>query len=318
MKTILITGATSGIGLVAACELASQGHKVMATARNAERGQELLNYYNHHYPIKQGTVEIIICDLLSFASIVTACQYVKKKNTHLDIIINNAGVWNFSYKESTDKIEEIFQVNVLAPILINHLLLDLLLKSSDAKSIFTASALHQGNVDFDNLEFKNGFSGFKAYRQSKLEIIMLCRLLANTLKKTSIGFYCQHPGFVSTKLGRDANWLSKLFFRTMGISPAKGAQTLLYLADTNKNELISGEYYAKKKVKKITKQSNDLKVAQHLLDQVAVYLKPFIGSPSIIFEMKNQRPKTNHITNAIAPTLASGELSKKTNEKTRK
>lgn len=299
MKIILITGATSGIGLITACELASQGHKVIATARSIEHGHELTNYYYQNYSVSKGTIEIVICDLLSFASILNACEHVNKSNAHLDILINNAGVWNFSYKESADHIEEIFQVNVLAPILINHLLLDLLLKSNDAKSIFTASALHQGNVNFDNLEFKNSFSGFRAYRQSKLEIILLCRLLAQKFKKSTIGFYCQHPGFVNTKLGRDASWLSKLFFQTMGTSPARGARTLIYLTEVNKKELVSGEYYAKKKVKKITFQSYDLKVASRLLNKSNIYLKKFIEHDSLIFETPKRDTKVNFSTNSI-------------------
>ncbi|PZR36420.1 MAG: hypothetical protein DI538_13895 [Azospira oryzae] len=299
MKNIFITGATSGLGLITACELASQGHKVIATARSIERGHELTNYYYQHYSISKGSIEIVICDLLSFASIVNACAYVNKSNSHLDILINNAGVWNFSYRESADHIEQIFQVNVLAPILINHLLLDLLLKSSNAKSIFTASALHQGNVDFANLEFKNGFSGFKAYRQSKLEIILLCRLLAEKFKNSTIGFYCQHPGLVNTKLGRDANWFSRLFFQTMGRSPTKGAQTLIYLAEANKKKLVSGEYYAKMKVKKLTHQSYNLHVAARLLSRINICLKHFSGPDSLIFGRPQPEAKIHPGNNSV-------------------
>ena len=284
MKTIFITGATSGIGLVTACTLASNGNKVLATSRSIERGQELLVHYKRLYPVGKGTIEIIVCDLSSFESIVDACNQVKANNTCIDVLINNAGIWNFSYRESKNKIEETLHVNVLAPLLVNYLLLDLLSQSKDAKSIFAASALHQGNVDFSNLESKNSFSGFKAYRQSKLEVILLCRLLAKKLERLKIGVYCEHPGLVNTKLGRDANWFSNLFFRVMGVSAEKGASTLIYLAEENKNNLVTGEYYAKSAIKKITAQSNDLVVAQKLLDKLEVYLANYISSPSIIFQ----------------------------------
>ena len=289
MKIIFITGATSGIGLITACELASNGNKVLATAKNIERGNELLAYYKNNYPKGKGTIKIIHCDLSSFESIVKACNQVRIENNYIDVLINNAGIWNFSYRESQNNIEETLHVNVLAPLLINYLLLDVLSKSNQAKSIFAASALHQGNIDFSNLENIVHFSGINAYRQSKLEVILLCRLLAKKLASINVGVYCEHPGLVSTKLGRDANWFSNLFFRVFGLSANKGARTLIYLAEETKNNLVNGEYYYKKEVKKITKQSYDLNVAQKLLDKLEVYLKDYISDPSVIFETKTKK-----------------------------
>jgi len=287
MKTIFITGATAGIGMVAASQLAARGNTVIATARTPERGNELRMYYQQHYPGAKGTIEIVLCDLLSFESIVNACSQVKANHDCIDVLINNAGLWNFSYRESRDNNEETLQVNVLAPLLINHLLMDLLIKSTEAKSIFAASALHQGDVDFRNLEFKNHFNGFNAYRQSKLGIILLTRLLAKKLAPVNVGVYCEHPGLVNTKLGRDANWISNLIFRVMGITPEKGAKTLVYLAEEKKENLISGEYYYKESVKQITAQSNDLLVAQKLLTVLNGYLTRYVGSSDLILN-KNE------------------------------
>jgi NAD(P)-dependent dehydrogenase (short-subunit alcohol dehydrogenase family) len=284
MKNIFITGATSGIGFVTACELASHGNNIIATSRSIEKGNELLLHYKNQYPDGIGAIEIVLCDLSSFDSIVYACQKVKANYHSIDVVINNAGVWNFNYKETKNKIEETFQVNVLAPLLINYLLIEPLLRSNDAKSIFAASALHQGHVNLFNLEFKNKFSSYKAYRQSKLEVILLCRILAKKLEDVGIGVYCEHPGFVSTELGRNANWFSSLIFRVFGISPAKGAETLIYLAEEDKSALVSGEYYTKKAVKKITAQSYDLKVAENLLKKLNFYLKEYTGAPSLIFD----------------------------------
>ena len=282
MKTIFITGATAGIGLVAAAELAARGNTIIATARTAERGNELRTYYQQHYPDAEGTIEIVLCDLLSFDSIANACNQVRANHDGIDVLINNAGLWNFSYRESQDHNEQTLQVNVLAPLLINHLLLDLLVRSPNAKSIFAASALHQGNVDFTDLEFKNHFNGFNAYRQSKLEIILLTRLLSKKLAAVKVGVYCEHPGLVNTELGRNANWVSNLIFRVMGISPENGAKTLIYLADEKKDHLTSGEYYYKQAVKQITPQSNDLGVAQKLLTVLNGYLTKYVGSTSLI------------------------------------
>jgi NAD(P)-dependent dehydrogenase (short-subunit alcohol dehydrogenase family) len=284
MKTIFITGATSGIGLVTACELASRGNMIIATVRNVDRGHELLDHYNNNYPNGKGKIKTKVCDLSSFEDIVKTCSQVRIENDCIDVLINNAGVWNFSYCESHNNIEETLHVNVLAPLLINYLLLDVLSKSNQAKSIFAASALHQGNIDFSNIESKEHFSGFNAYRQSKLEVILMCRLLAKKLAVVNIGVYCEHPGLVNTKLGRDANWFSNLFFRVMCLPAEKGARTLIYLAEENKNNLITGEYYYKKAVKKTTKQSYDMTMAQKLLDKLEIYLKDYISDPSLIFE----------------------------------
>ena len=284
MKTIFITGATSGIGLIVASELVSYGDKVIATARNTESADKLIGYYKKHYPGGAGIIEIILCDLSSFESIVHACDQIIDNNERIDVLINNAGLWNFSYRESHNKIEETLQVNVLAPLLISHLLLSLLLKSKDSKIIFAASALHQGRVDLSNLEFKNGFSGFKAYRQSKLEIILLCRLLARKLESNNVGVYCEHPGLVNTMLGRDAGWFSNLFFRLMGISPAKGAKTILFLTQEDKSNLVSGEYYYKNAIKRISGYSYDMQVADSLLQKLKIYLEDFIKPMSLIFQ----------------------------------
>ena len=246
----------------------------------------MLAHFKNNFPNAKGKIEIILCDLSSLESVVEACNKVKSKLNSLDVLINNAGLWNFSYRESKNGIEETFQVNVLAPLLINHLLIDLLAKSREAKTIFTASALHQGNVNFSDLEFKKKFSGFSAYRQSKLEVILLCRLLSSKLEKAGIGVYCHHPGLVNTKLGRDAGWFSNLFFKLMGISPQKGAETMLYLSTENKNHLVSGEYYYRKAVKKITPQSYDLNTAQKLLDTLGSFLLKYIDKPSLIFPDK--------------------------------
>ena len=276
-KTIFITGATSGIGLETALALAADGNHIIATARSVEKGKILTDAYRERYKQAEGSFEIVICDLSSFDSIVAACDEVRSKHHKIDTIINNAGVWNFSYRTTKDNIEEILQVNVLAPLLINHLLFATLSESEDARTIFATSGLHQGDVQLDDLEFTEKYSGFRAYRQSKLEVILLCRLLARRMEKYHVGVYCEHPGLVSTQLGRDAGWFSNLFFKLFGITPARGAETLIYLARQDKSSLVSGEYYYKKAVKKITPQSYDMQTAEKLLGKLKPYLLKYIN-----------------------------------------
>jgi retinol dehydrogenase-12 len=283
-KKILFTGATSGLGYAAAIKLAIQGAHIFVLARNAQKGAGLIEDIKTNHPYAKGKIEIISCDLGDLASIVSACERVRQTCSHLDMIIHNAGVLNMKFEETVNKIEETWQVNVLAPVLITHLLIDLLLKSADPKLIFTASALHQGNINFENPEWRNKYGLLSAYRHSKLSIILLAKLFANKFKQYNVGVYCQHPGFVSTGLGDTNGWLIKLGFKLFGKSPEAGSKTLLFLTDTNNSGLENGAYYARSKVKRTTKESYDMETAAELLKIVQKYLKEYIYTPSLFFE----------------------------------
>lgn len=283
-KTIFITGATSGLGKISALKAANEGAIVIVLARNIEKSQALIQDYTTQYPAGKGKIEIVKGNLDSFDSISNACNEIASKYPVIDMVVNNAGIMNFEWKQSVDKIEETFQVNLLSPLLICHLLFENLNKSKDAKIIFTSSALHQGEINFDNLEFLDNFSSFKAYRQSKLAVILVCRTLAQTFEKMPINIYSQHPGLVRTDLGRDAGWFSKMFFYFMGKSPEKGSETLSFLIESDSNLLTSGEYYANKKITKTTNQSYDLEIGKKILTTANNYLKHFIKKDSPIFK----------------------------------
>jgi len=178
--------------------------------------------------------------------------------------------------------------------LISNLLLPLLVKSNEPRLIFTSSGLHQGKINFDDLEFRKKFSGFRSYRQSKLGVILSCRLLAIKLAKYGVGVYSLHPGVVNTNLGRYAGWFSKLIFKIMGKSPEAGAKTLLYLVHSPKKSLVSGEYYAKEELSEASKPSYDLVAAKMLHSSVNEYLLPFAGREFLefhhILRLEKQEP----------------------------
>lgn len=276
-----MTGATSGLGKVAAINAASKGATVIVIARDKAKGVELIADLKKTNAKALGKIEIIEGNLSSLKSVASACQEVRSKYSKLDILVHNAGIMNFSPIQTEDGIEETLQVNLLAPLLISHLLVDLLKDRTQAKIIFTSSGLHQGEINFENLEFKNNFVSFKVYRQSKLGVILLCRLLAKQLN--DIGVYCQHPGMVRTNLGRSAGMFSKLIFWLMGKTPEKGAETLSFLIEQKPKDLVSGEYYAYNQVTKTTTQSYDMVVAEKLLKTVQVYLKDYIKEASAVF-----------------------------------
>ncbi|RKY54750.1 MAG: hypothetical protein DRP93_04760 [Candidatus Neomarinimicrobiota bacterium] len=284
MKHIFITGATSGLGKAAALQLAGEGAVVIATSRNPDKGAKLLADYSEQFPKGKGRIELVECNLASFESINMACDEVLESYDHLDAIINNAGIMVHDFTETRDGIELTWQINLLAPMLISHLLIPKFKKALEPKLIFTSSGFHIGRIYLEDPEFKKRhYISWQAYRQSKLGLILLTRLLALRLTEEGIGVYVQHPGMVNTDIARTSGRLLNLMLRFMGSSPEKGALTLLYLANTSNEDLISGEYYARSRVMKSSPFSYDLNEAEKLMEKVESYLKKYITEKSLIF-----------------------------------
>jgi NAD(P)-dependent dehydrogenase (short-subunit alcohol dehydrogenase family) len=256
-EKIFFTGGTSGLGRVAVLEMAGLGHHLFVLVRDPRKGLKLLEDFKRIYTKSKGSIEIIQGDLCSMESLQSACNKLKTQTDSIDQLILNAGVWNFEFVETKDGLEEIFQVNLLAPYYLIKELNTILKKNGNSKIILTSSGLHQGTIHFDDLEFRAKYSGFKAYRQSKLGVILITKYFAQLLEQDEIGVVCQHPGFVSTQLGRNSGWFAKWFFTTFGKNVGKGAQNLLFLMKKEAFSLKTGEYYANRKVKKTSKLSND-------------------------------------------------------------
>jgi len=269
-KIVLITGATSGIGKETAQGLAMLGATVVIITRDEQRGeqtrQELIQ------TTKNTNIDVLFCDLASFASIRDCCREFLKKYHALHVLINNAGIVDYHRRESKDGIENTFAVNYLAPFLMTDLLLEVLKKSAPARIINLTSGLHSGTIHFNDLEFKHGFSGMKVYGHSKLAIILFTRLLAEKLKGTGVTVNCVNPGMSATNLGRDAGWFSAKFFKLLAKEPSIGAQTPIYLASAPDIETTTGEYFEKKSVKKTKTETYDMDAAKKLWDISKTYV----------------------------------------------
>lgn len=270
-KIVLITGATSGIGKETALGLAKLGATIVFTTRDNLKGEKTKKELI--VATSNKNIHMIKCDLASFKSIRNCCKEFKSKYDKLHILINNAGVWDFKRRESKDGIENIFATNYLAPFLMTNLLLDLLKKSSPSRIINVTSGMHYGTINFEDIEFKQNFSGAKAYRQSKLGVILFTRLLAKKLEGTGVTVNVVHPGMNKTDLGRDAGGFSRIIFKMMGKNPKIGAETSIYLASSPDVENITGKYFAKKEIKKSSKESYDMDLAKKLWDVSEKYLK---------------------------------------------
>jgi NAD(P)-dependent dehydrogenase (short-subunit alcohol dehydrogenase family) len=279
-KIALITGATSGFGVVIARHLVKRGYALIVMGRSKDKLDSLL----HHLKALDAnhSIDPILCDLSSFRSIESACETIKKAHMRIDLMVLNAGIWNFKYVETEDKIEEILQVNLLSPILIFKNLKQLLPNDGNSKVIFTASGLHQGAINFEDIEFKNAFSGFKAYRQSKLGLILIARLLSNKKEYAGIAFYTVHPGMVNSGLGRNAGWFSRFIFKLLGKTKEKGAETHLYLIDQPTSDLTSGEYYSHCKIIRSSSESYNMNSANKLMQVIDRYIDEHIKNKNNI------------------------------------
>lgn len=273
-KRVFITGATSGLGREAALELARNGHQIWFLARSEDKAIALLNDFKNLHPDAEGSLMPVYGDLADFNSVIKACDALKTQTERLDLLIHNAGIWNFRFLESADEIEETWQVNTLSLYVITQLLVDNLLKGRDPRIILTASGLHQGEIRFSDPELRTGeFSGFKAYRQSKLAIILLSRYWAEVFAERGIFVCCQHPGLVNTALVRRGGWFARIFFKLFGRSPGKGAETLIALSEKPPGNLKPGAFYKDHTATKTTPYSYRMDVAEKLVEQIEKVLR---------------------------------------------
>ncbi len=275
-KIVLITGATAGIGKETALALAKQKAHLLLPVRNIEKGRAL------QAEIAQKTghrlVNLLECDLASLASVARMAAEVQSKYQRLDILINNAGVWEPQRKYSQDKIELTWAVNHLAPFLLTNLLLPMLKQSAPARIINVASDLHQGEIQFDDPEFKKSYElrGMPAYRQSKLANILFTRALAKRLEGSGVTANCLMPGFIASDLFRDMNFLMRGFISLVAKSPRQGAATTVYLATSDEVAQVSGEYFKDKKRATSSHQSKNMESAERLWELSREYVKDFI------------------------------------------
>ncbi len=177
-KSILVTGATDGIGKQSALELARMGHHVLVHGRNAARGQKAVDEIRH--VTKNAQVELVLADFASLAQVRELAQAVREKYPRLDVLINNAGVFVSKRTLTVDGFETTFAVNHLAHFLLTNLLLDPIERSTPARIVTVSSGTHRsGQIEWDNLQGETKYSGYDAYSRSKLANVLFAYELAN-------------------------------------------------------------------------------------------------------------------------------------------
>ena len=246
-KVVVITGATSGIGEIAAQRLAGMGARIVLVARNAARGQRALTRLPS---IGSGAPHSIYYgDLSRIAESKRVAAEIAAAEPRIDVLINNAGALFGTRRLTSDNLEETFATNHMAYFVLTLRLKASLLAGAPARVVSTASDAHKGyTLDFDDLQAAKGYSAIRAYGRSKLCNILFTRELARRWSGTGVTANCLHPGFVATRFGDGSGgFLSSVvsIAKTFAISPEKGAETIVYLASSPDVAAISGEYFYK-------------------------------------------------------------------------
>ena len=254
-QTVFVTGSTDGIGLQTALQLYARGYHVIVHGRNERRANEAVR--NIEASSQGGSLSAVYGDLSSLDSIRHMCRMLHEQYQILDVLINNAGIYQRGYELSQDGFEMTFAVNHLSHFLITMLLLDLLEKARAARIINVSSMIHANQVDFENLQGTRRYDAGSAYSLSKLCNILFTYKLSRKLKETSITVNCLHPGVINTKLLRAA-WSS------MGASPEEGARTSLYLATSDEVAGVTASYFVNMKPQKSAAVSYDIATQDRL------------------------------------------------------
>lgn len=235
--TVLITGATDGIGKQTAIELASKGYNIIVHGRNEEKVNDAVEEVKKN--AEDASVDGMAADFESLQEVSQLAEKIKEKYEKLDILINNAGVALQQRETTKDDFEKTFQVNYLAHFLLTNRILNLIKKSEKGKIVNVTSMVHATAIDFENLQGEQMYEGSNAYSLSKLCNILFTYKLARELEDENVTVNCLHPGVISTKL-------LKSHWGGTGGSVKEGAENIIYVATYEGIDNVTGKYFVNK------------------------------------------------------------------------
>lgn len=242
-KTVVITGATSGIGAVAARRLAEQGARIVIVARDKRRAEETLRDLRAANAEQPHTA--FYADLSRVGEMKRVAAEIAAAEPRIDVLMNNAGLFATSKQKTEDGLGLMFATNHLSYFVLTNLLLERLRAAGGARIVSTASGAHRrARLDFDRLQEQKGMTG---YATTKLCNILFTRELARRLAGTGVTANCLHPGLVATRFGDNSEGAMRIAFtiakRFFALSPEEGAKTMVYLASSPQPAGQSGGYY---------------------------------------------------------------------------
>ena len=269
-KTVVITGANTGIGKETAVDLAKRGARVIIGCRNMEKGKEALKEIQE----RSGSTDVFLdkLDLASLDSVRKFADNILNSEPVLDILINNAGVMACDYQKTEDGFEMQFGTNHLGHFLLTMLLLDRLKRSAPSRIITVSSVGHKfasKGINFDDIHYEKSYDSWDAYFNSKLANVLFTRELSKRLEGTHVTANAVHPGAVRTELMRHSILSSALFTRIhwyLCKTPEQGAQTSIYCAVSEEMEGVSGKYLVDCAIQDPSKRAQDDDAARKLWD----------------------------------------------------
>ena len=266
-QVCMVTGATSGIGRATATALARQGARLVITGRNEAKTQRIVDEIQDETSSK--TIDYLLADYCDLRQVRDLAETFQDRYTRLDVLVNNAGVFLNTRRETPYGVEQTFLVNHLAPFVLTNLLLDRLLTSAPARIVNVSSDAHrQGTMDLSDLNYQHGFAGIKAYARSKLATVLFTYELSRRLDNSGVTVNALHPGHVATGMWRTSfpilgpliGWL----MARMAMTPEQGADNSVYLASSPEVAGVTGKYYVKREAVPSAPLSYDVDLAREL------------------------------------------------------
>ena len=266
MKTILITGATDGIGKQTALNIAQEGHSITIVGRNKEKCERTVNEFISQ--TNNENINYIQADLSLISEVNRISSHIKNNFSSLDILINNVGALFSKREETSEGFEKTFALNHLSNFTLTLNLIDLLKESDSPRIVNVASDAHfnivdentlikrsfieslffKTNFNIDDIQCKNNYKGGQQYSKTKLmNILFTYKLSRDYLSDTSITANCLHPGFVASKFGHNNGGFIKSFLKfgqaIQAISVIDGAVSSTHLALSEDLKGVSGKYF---------------------------------------------------------------------------
>ena len=273
-KTVLITGATDGIGKAVARALAKRGAAVVLVSRDLQKGERIVRELRKKN--KNSRIEMIQCDLAQLSRVAACAEEYRRRFSALHVLIHVAGVLSPVREESED-IETTMAVNYFAPVLLTELLLPLMKQSVPARIINVTSSMHKNGVlDLANLKGRGPYDGSQAYANSKLALMLYTLHLSRTLQGNGITVNAVHPGWIRTKLAvgtekaRGLKQTLTSFFQMR--PPWYGARSIVYLAASPEADEINGAYIIKKRSADPKRNAQDSVLAEALVQKTRAVL----------------------------------------------
>lgn len=266
-QVALVTGATSGIGKGTATGIARTGAHVILLVRDLERGEAAMGDIEKAVP--GAHLDLLLCDLSSQKSVRAAAADCLRKHKDLDLLVHCAGVFLPARTVTKDGVETTFAANYLGPFLLTNLLLPRLKDNAPSRIVVVASRYGGAKIDFDDLNFeRRKFSYMKAVPASKLAQVLWVQQLAENLQGSGVVVNAVHPGLVArTKLLEETGGFFRWMTNTLGGTPEKGADTVVWLATAPETADVTGGFWISRKRAKTPGQGSNPTARKRLWEE---------------------------------------------------